>query len=308
MANPLYDYASQGAKAYARSQSKSGYEAQAPQAPQAADEPTEPIDKPDKSMISKLGSGALSAVGALGNVLDVPGSMARDALALENPFDQLLDPFGYNAEKNRVEGRDLGRKAGVIGEEDTWGNFIGGLAIEMVTDPTTYLGFGVLSKAGKAVNSVGIKNTDGILKAVGKKSGHKIGKLGGGKGARKFRVTGSNILDVFTDMEKDAISSLADDADALVRKTADGKTLNLKLKDGGKVQVGPPSNPKDGLAWVTEEAGGYKVEGMANGKRTELKEATALLNNNYKKKPRRSCLTMLETQSQKRFHKRNWMN
>lgn len=87
-------------------------------------------------MIGKILSG-------IGNVLDLPGSMARDALALQNPFDQLMTPF---SDQNRMSGRDLLRHHNLIGSEDNWGNYLGGMAAEAVLDPTNLIPGGMLAK------------------------------------------------------------------------------------------------------------------------------------------------------------------
>ena len=109
------------------------------------------------SLIGRVGGEALSGLSALGNLLDVPGSMVRDVFAGENPFDQLLDPLGRRAEQNRVTGRELLRRGGAVGRRDTWGNFAGGLGAEILTDPLSYLTFGMsaLGKAGKAAQAAG---------------------------------------------------------------------------------------------------------------------------------------------------------
>ncbi|MGB1651691.1 MAG: hypothetical protein ACPHEP_11720, partial [Acidimicrobiales bacterium] len=53
---------------------------------------------------SALGSTAMGAFG----LLDLPGSMIRDVLTLNNPLDQLLSPF--DLEKNRVTGEDMAKQ------------------------------------------------------------------------------------------------------------------------------------------------------------------------------------------------------
>lgn len=74
----------------------------------------------------------LNGLTGVGNVLDVPGSMVRDAIGGENPFDQLLSPWRGD---NRLTGRDLARQWGLAGQEDTLGNMLGGVALEMAMDP-----------------------------------------------------------------------------------------------------------------------------------------------------------------------------
>lgn len=100
----------------------------------------------DPTVLQSLGSAALGTVGAVGNLLDLPGSMVRDTLAGNNPFDQVVNPF---SDKNRISGRDLARQYGMAGKKDTWGNFAGGLATEIATDPLTLLGVGLLGKTTK---------------------------------------------------------------------------------------------------------------------------------------------------------------
>jgi hypothetical protein len=89
------------------------------------------------------------------NLLDLPGSMARDALAWRNPVDQVMTPF---SDQNRTTGRGLLRRYGAIGDQDTWGNYAGGMAAEMVLDPTNLVGAGLLGKYAKAASGVGKAN------------------------------------------------------------------------------------------------------------------------------------------------------
>lgn len=86
----------------------------------------------------------LDGLTGVGNVLDVPGSMVRDAIGGENPFDQLASPWRGD---NRLTGRDLARQWGLAGQEDTLGNMLGGIALELATDPLNIIpGMSVLSR------------------------------------------------------------------------------------------------------------------------------------------------------------------
>lgn len=91
------------------------------------------------------------AIGAVGNLLDLPGSSVRDALAMRNPFDQYLSPL---SDVNRTSGRDLARHYGLASNKDTWGNFAGGLAAEALLDPTNLIGAGLIGKGLKSVSKV----------------------------------------------------------------------------------------------------------------------------------------------------------
>lgn len=105
-------------------------------------------DTPDgQSMLSTIGNTALSGLAATGNVLDLVGSSVRDVLGGENPFDQWLTP---TTSANRLSGRDLLRKHGLVGQQDTWGNWAGGFAAELATDPFTWFGAGGLAKGASA--------------------------------------------------------------------------------------------------------------------------------------------------------------
>ena len=109
----------------------------------------EPTER--SSILSKIGGAVLSPLARVGNALDTPGSMVRDIIAGQNPFDQLLTPF---SDENRISGRDLLRQYGMAGKEDTLGNFAGGLAAEIATDPTMLIS-GLASGAGKALTGSG---------------------------------------------------------------------------------------------------------------------------------------------------------
>jgi hypothetical protein len=108
----------------------------------------------EEGIIRKAGRKTLGGIAAVGNILDLPGSMVRDVLAMENPLDQLVHPFSG---ESRTSGRDLLRKYGMAGKKDTWGNFAGGLGVDILTDPLTYLfPFGAMTKGGTLVKQAGL--------------------------------------------------------------------------------------------------------------------------------------------------------
>ena len=110
-----------------------------------------PDKEPDPSFLQSLGHAGLGLAGAVGNTLDLPGSMVRDTLAGQNPFDQLLSPF---SDQDRTSGRDLIRKYGLAGKEDTWGNFFGGLGAEIATDPFVLTGLKPLGNTAKGLSQI----------------------------------------------------------------------------------------------------------------------------------------------------------
>lgn len=100
--------------------------------------------------LNTVGQYGMAGLGALGNVVDLPGSAARDLLAgkgLAGSFDQFATPF---SDGNRTSGRELLRHYGIAGDDDNWGNFAGGMAVEAVTDPLNLVGGGWLKQAAKA--------------------------------------------------------------------------------------------------------------------------------------------------------------
>lgn len=108
--------------------------------------------------------GLLSGMQWLGETLGKPqaalfGAAKGDFAQLANliPFSDTLgitntgDPNkGLTSE--RVSGRDLLRHYGAVGSEDNWGNFAGGLALDIAADPLAFVRgpLGALTKTGEA--------------------------------------------------------------------------------------------------------------------------------------------------------------
>jgi hypothetical protein len=112
-----------------------------------------------RSMLGRLADMGTSGLAGIGWVLDTPGAMVRGLLS-EGPGKALSALWDTSDE--RVTGRELLRQYGVIGDEDGWGNFAGGLAAEVLLDPTTYFApwallgkTGGLSRVGKAMEASG---------------------------------------------------------------------------------------------------------------------------------------------------------
>ena len=79
-----------------------------------------------------------------GNLFDLPGSMVRDAVTLNNPFDQLLSPIGS---QNRMSGRDVLEHYGALSPNQEGLDFgdVAGGALGMAMDPLSYIsGVGAL--------------------------------------------------------------------------------------------------------------------------------------------------------------------
>lgn len=207
------------------------------------DKPEPLSPEQEESLIGKLGRNAIGTVGAVGNLLDLPGSMVRDVAALKNPLDQLLTPFN---DSNRVTGRDLNRKFGLAGQQDTWKNFGGGMATEIALDPLTYLTFGAsaLGKGGQVAKAAGLMPK--AVETYAKKAGRAVAKTsdpvfsdvlkaGGAVGKREARA-GTTL--------RDLIDAGGTEAMTAATNAAKGKGLDLNNildeKLGGSMGVGLP--------------------------------------------------------------------
>lgn len=110
---------------------------------------TELPDLQDESVLHKLASTVLTPLAWLAQTIDKPGRAIRGLLAGQ-PSELLnLVPFsdtlGITDPNQSVTGRDLLRKMGMADQEDTWGNFFGGLGTEILLDPLNALSLGTKS-------------------------------------------------------------------------------------------------------------------------------------------------------------------
>lgn len=124
----------------------------------AAPRPAQPLgldDEQTRSVLASLISAGASGLGAVANTLDTPGGAVRAMLVGRSP---LAGALRWDSE-SRPTGRDVLRHWGLIGPEDTWTNWLGGLALEIATDPLTYLTFGLSGAAtagGKLLGRLGL--------------------------------------------------------------------------------------------------------------------------------------------------------
>jgi hypothetical protein len=86
----------------------------------------------------------LDALGFVGDAFDRPGAAVRGLLA--GRPDQLgylvpgAETMGLVEPSRRVSGADLLRQAGLVnGDDDSWGSTLGGMAVDVATNPLTYL-------------------------------------------------------------------------------------------------------------------------------------------------------------------------
>lgn len=135
----------------------------------------------EQTLLGSLLQKTTGALETIGNTLDLPGSMVRDVLGGQNPFDQILSPF---TSENRTSGRDLLEQYGMAPQNDptAWemNDFLGGaagVAAEIGLDPLTYLTFGgsaAKTLAGKAAQKAGLVGD--VAKVASAKAGREIGQ------------------------------------------------------------------------------------------------------------------------------------
>ena len=103
-----------------------------------------------RTFLRSLSNAGASGLAGLGWLLDTPGAMVRGALSggLGKGVSAL-----WETSDDRVTGRELARQYGLAGDQDTWGNFAGGLATEVLLDPTTYASFGLNQILGKGAKT-----------------------------------------------------------------------------------------------------------------------------------------------------------
>jgi hypothetical protein len=108
-------------------------------------------------MLETLAKAGSSGLATAGYILDTPGALVRGILA-GKPLSFL------GSSDDRVTGRELLRQYNLVGEDDNWSNFTGGLAAEVLLDPLTYgtlgvsalFGQGAKTAAGKAAQASGL--------------------------------------------------------------------------------------------------------------------------------------------------------
>lgn len=112
-------------------------------------------------LLRSLANMGASGVTGLGWILDTPGAMARGLLS--GGPGKAISAL-WETSDDRVTGRELLRQYGMVGDEDNWMNFTGGIVTEALLDPTTYvslglnqiLGQGAKTVAGRAAQKAGL--------------------------------------------------------------------------------------------------------------------------------------------------------
>lgn len=166
---------------------------------------------------------------AIGNAIDLPGSMVRDTLSLRNPLDQLMSPFSSD---NRISGSQMLEGLGMDP-----GHSMLGTVLEMALDPTTYAGVGLAGRGAKAMG-LGAKAASTYDKAKGAAAA--LRTPGGAKAAAQAAV--------------DAVSGGAGNAVDAV-KAMWQSPMNVDRALRGKMPIlGSAAANNMGVPWTKESA------------------------------------------------------
>lgn len=175
-----------------------------------------------QSYTSWLAEQGATGLGTVAYGLDTLGAGVRGLLA-----GKPGSVFGSTDE--RVSGRDLLREYGLIGEEDNWGNFAGGIATEILTDPISYInplawmGTGAKTAAAKAAGKTGLLRT---ARATTEELA----------GLPKF--AGKGVREVMKEATpSDFINQIAESVPTFNKANAEEDFLNAFIQQGGTPQA-----------------------------------------------------------------------
>lgn len=164
------------------------------------------------SLLGGLANATSSGLSGLGWILDTPGSVIRGTASGLMEGDPLKGVRAlWQSSDERVSGRDLLRQMGVVGDEDTWGNWAGGLVGEIALDPLSYLNpLAILGRgaAGAAGRAAGRANLLDDLALTARNAG---------MGKREYMLTHT---------PAELIADQGDEAMLRFSRAAQGKNLN----------------------------------------------------------------------------------
>lgn len=127
---------------------------------------TDTVNPQDESFLHKIAmQGVVNPLLWMLESLGKPGYAVKGLLAGQGPsalanLIPFSDTLGITDPAQHVTGRDLARQWGLADQEDTWGNFLGGLGIDILTDPLT-----IAAAGPRAFSSAGLgalKTAEGV--------------------------------------------------------------------------------------------------------------------------------------------------
>tara|TARA_R100000808_G_scaffold17862_1_gene39302 strand:+ start:40332 stop:44720 length:4389 start_codon:yes stop_codon:yes gene_type:complete len=185
----------------------------------------------ERSTLEHAADLPLNALGLVGGVLDTPGSWVRNLLSGRNPFRGTFDFDRRTTGEEMLEAWGAGEDPG----------FAAGFTAEVLLDPLTYVGPGILSKIMKGAGLAG-KGLRGVTKTAARKSKH-LSKLAEAAEAAGKRA---DHLDTLSDTDR-YLTELGDQARGL--NDVDGSSGLFKKRQSMDVVT-----PKDMVTFADEPA------------------------------------------------------
>jgi hypothetical protein len=139
--------------------------------------------------MNQLLEALMTMAGTALNVVDTPGAMVRAGLHPGVTAGQVANPFDPSSVRKRVYGRDLLRNWGMIGKENTWGNFAGGMGIDVMTDPVFWASMGLFGVARKVAAQKAAGAVAGKANLPGSHAAIQAGGASRAQAAAKAAVT-----------------------------------------------------------------------------------------------------------------------
>ncbi len=176
-------------------------------------------EEEQRSFLRTLSQAGSSGLAGLGWLLDTPGAVVRGSLS--GGLGKGLSAL-WETSDDRVTGRELLRQYGLVGQDDTWGSYAGGLATEVLLDPSTYLSLGlnqVIGRGAKTLAGEAAQNA-GLLKDFDLFA-RNVKRMGPRQAARKStpRELLENIADPTVRAEKEAyFRQFSDDLDSPIAR------------------------------------------------------------------------------------------
>ena len=233
----------------------------------STDEPEEDVaitPEQEQSVLESLGSAGLSTLGYIGRYLDsifggrairgALGGKPRELLSLLNtattpilPGVLWTDMLGITNPQDVVFGKDILK----WDDPNSWMDDIAGFGVELATDPSTYLSFGLLggakgavgaaTKGGQIASKMGLTRSPTLLKQA-QALGGRFAKMGPRELAMEMKVG-----DLLTDVGKRADSVLPGGASPVIQagETIAPKANRKLLKEFVKKAREEGANPRE---------------------------------------------------------------
>ena len=222
----------------------------------------------EQSLMGSVANAGLSGLGAVGNFIDVPGSMFRDTIGLlstgdwdkYNPFDQLLTP---TTSENRNYGRDMLSDAGILNPNKETGmsgwlddpmegvRDMVGFGFDVLTDPLSWM----TGPARSLTVGGELAKQSGVMGRLGKVAGKGVGPRVG-----RMRHTLGDLMEGASTAERAGVEQLAAKqgvnlADHLNQPLGGAMGFGMPLSNNASIVFGKAGGIGETLAGGMDAAG-----------------------------------------------------